>query len=137
MRLHAAVAILVSGILVVVLCSSRAVCNLCLYLQVKQVLDGWIKPGIAAAAASQQPTRTTCTTTDPVKKPLSTSDILDDVPDLDTVSVATSCAVWKLGSCMEYYLPAEVCQSRILGRNGSTACTVIAALVVKSILSGK
>ena len=36
----------------------------------------------------------------------------------------------------EYYLDSSLCQSRLDGRQGSNACTIIACLVAKGVLSG-
>ena len=36
----------------------------------------------------------------------------------------------------EHYLPANLCQSRLDGRNGSNACTVIATQVATKVLQG-
>ena len=39
------------------------------------------------------------------------------------------------GSEFETLFPADFCQSRILGRNGSNACTIFSRLFVKKVLS--
>ena len=39
------------------------------------------------------------------------------------------------GSEFETLFPADFCQSRILGRNGSNACTIISCPFVKKVLS--
>ena len=44
--------------------------------------------------------------------------------------------LWRLGQVILFYFPKSVSQSRLDGRSVSSACTVISALVVRSILKG-
>ena len=48
--------------------------------------------------------------------------------------IATTVTLWRVGSVVSTFLPHERCQSRIDGRIGSSACTVIATLVARDIL---
>lgn len=43
----------------------------------------------------------------------------------------------RLGQVVEYYLPRNVCQSRINGRDSSSACCVIATLVAQAALANE
>ena len=47
--------------------------------------------------------------------------------------IATTVTLWWVGSVVSTFLPHELCQSRIDGRSGSLACTVIATLVARDI----
>ena len=49
---------------------------------------------------------------------------------LPEVKVMTN--FWRCGQVLEYFLPSALCQSRTDGRNGSSACTLISALVAAS-----
>ena len=45
--------------------------------------------------------------------------------------------LWRLGQVVEYYLPRNVCQSRINGRDSSSACCVITTLVAQAALANE
>ena len=40
------------------------------------------------------------------------------------------------GGMTKYFLPDAICQSRLDGRNGSLACTVIATLLIQQVING-
>ena len=71
------------------------------------------------------------------KKPekTDTSAIITNPPQLP--SIRCTVVPWRLGVFSEHFLPAEFSQSRIDGRRGSTACTVISTLVAKGTLEGE
>ena len=57
------------------------------------------------------------------------------VQDLEGAHLVMARKIWRFGTVFEHYLPRNMCQSLLDGRNGSSACTVIASLVVRKVLA--
>ena len=133
--------------------------------QSSTILQGWTKPGIAdavygafAVKAKKQPEETSSpgkivndaetsegkkdrAQTSPSGKAAANGDANLSLLGNDRTIGGPLPSVleserWKCWEGTDYYLPDIFCQSRIDNRNGSTACTVIATLVVKAVLEG-
>ena len=101
------------------------------------IVAGWEKTGLLAAvqAASQS---SPCTSGTSATISLSKKDQKDKSLPMPSSSMFFSAVTeaWHGKLYEEHYLPANLCQSRLDGLNGSNACTVIATQVATKVLQG-
>ena len=95
------------------------------------IIDGWSKAGVIIDEAGK------VSVEEDVEEKEDLPLIADDIVPLCADFGSLDCSVWRATNFHEWTLPCEVSQHRLDGRNGSNACSIIAAEVVASILSEK